>query len=282
MINPMLCRLEASASNSDKILWERKYDGARIIARVAGSDHILQSRSGKDKTDHFPELRLETALPAVIDGEIIPVDESLGFNGIQRRVNRTLDVGWAVKEYPARLVVWDILELDGHNVRNLPLVQRRNLLEKALTVTGNVGLSPVYTDGEALFLLAKQKGWEGVIGKPKDSLYVEGSRLSWTKVKTWQSGLFFACGWTAGTGARASTFGALMLMDGNRKFVGKVGTGFDDSTIRGLMAMFKPASCPWPKAPEPATWILPFPVKIQYLEYTNDGILRFPSFKGVV
>lgn len=282
MINPMLCRLTEKAVNREGMMWERKFDGARIIAGVTPGNYVLQSRSGKDKTDHFPELHLETKLPAVIDGEILPVDESLGFNGIQRRVNRTLDVSWAMKQYPAKLVLWDVLEIDGRSIRGLALEKRRELLEQLVVPTDNTELSVVYDDGEALFQKAKEEGWEGVIGKPKNSPYMEGGRLHWEKVKTWQNGIFFACGYTAGTGARQSTFGALVLMDKNRNFVGKVGTGFDESTLKALKAMFIPAPCPFQKEPEPATWIMPFPVKVRYLEYTNDGILRFPAFKGVV
>ena len=75
---------------------------------------------------------------------------------------------------------------------------------------------------------------------------------------------------------------ALVLMDAHQKYVGQVGTGMDANDIRGLMSMFVTAPCPWAREPEAATWVKPFPVKVQYLEYTNDGILRFPSLKEVM
>lgn len=90
-IKPMLCRGEAKPANNPSLIWEQKYDGARIIAFVNG-DYQLQSRSGKDKSHLFPELRLETRLSAVLDGEIIAADGK--FNGIQSRINRSNNISW--------------------------------------------------------------------------------------------------------------------------------------------------------------------------------------------
>ena len=279
-IKPMLCRGEAKPTNNPNLIWEQKYDGARIIASVNG-DYQLQSRSGKDKSHLFPELRLETRLSAVLDGEIIAADESKGFNGIQSRINRSNNISWASQQYPARLVLFDVLEIDGSNVETMPLMSRKELLSQLVKQTENVFLAPYQEDGEALFLQMVSRDLEGVIGKRKDGKYLRDKR-EWIKVKTWQTGTFFVCGYTQGTGWRESTFGALVLMDAHRKYVGQVGTGMDATDIRGLMSMFVLAPCPWAGEPEAATWVRPFPVKVQYLEYTNDGILRFPSLKGVM
>ena len=91
-----------------------------------------------------------------------------------------------------------------------------------------------------------------------------------------------AVGYTAGTGWRTSTFGALVLSDAKGNYAGEVGTGFNDETISDLAKMFSPGVCPFHHEPEPATWIKPFAIRVRYLEFTNDRVLRFPSFKGVV
>lgn len=282
MIKPMLARDEPKVFNDPNYLWERKYDGARIIAFNNNSKYRLQSRSGRDKTELFPELEIVTRLPAVLDGEIVPVDESLGFNGIQRRVNRTRDISWAQKEYPAKLMVFDIIELDGTSLEICELEKRKLALEKVLVPSENVQIAPYTPDGVSLYDTMLSQGLEGVVGKHKRGHYLQ-DRREWLKVKTWQSDTFFACGYTAGTGWRETTFGALVLTDKKGRYVGEVGTGFNNADIDTLMVRFEPTGiCPFGKEPEPATWVQPFPVRIQYLEYTNDGILRFPSFKGLV
>lgn len=185
------------------------------------------------------------------------------------------------RQYPARLVLFDVLEIEGNNVEALPLMSRKELLSQVVRPTDNVFLAPFQKDGVALFQQMVSRDLEGVIGKRKDGKYLRDKR-EWIKVKTWQTGTFFVCGYTPGTGWRESTFGALVLMNAHRKYVGQVGTGMDANDIRGLMSMFMTAPCPWAREPEAAAWVKPFPVKVQYLEYTNDGILRFPSLKEVM
>jgi bifunctional non-homologous end joining protein LigD len=278
LIKPMLCKTELKPFDDDNFIWERKYDGARIIAVVNGTEVKLFSRSGLEKTGLFPELRIETKLPAILDGEVVSGDS---FNGIQHRVNRQNGISIASKAYPATFHVFDVLETDGVSLEREPLFRRKLLLAANLKETENVQAAPFTDRGTELFEQAKQEQWEGIIGKSRNGAYAQGKRV-WKKVKLWLSGTFLAVGYTQGTGWRANLFGALVLSDTKGAYVGSVGTGFNDADIRALMRMFSPAPCPFPRDPEPATWIKPFAVKIRYMEYTNDGMLRFPSFKGVV
>lgn len=278
MIKPMLAKVELAPSDDTNYIWERKYDGARMIAIVDGKTVRLFARSGLEKTGLFPELRIETKLPkTILDGEVISGE---GFNGIQHRINRQNGVSIAAKAYPAEYHIFDMLEADGINIEKQPLARRKTLLKANLVETDNVILAPFSDKGTELFKLAREKQWEGVVGKSRTGSYLQGKR-TWLKVKIWQMGTFLVVGYTQGTGWRESTFGALVLSDARGYYVGSVGTGFDDGDIQQIKAMFSPTVCPFPREPEPATWIKPFPVKIRFMELTNDGMLRFPSFKGL-
>lgn len=276
-VKPMLAKLQNEAFVQDNFIWEQKYDGARIIAVVQDGNARLFSRSGKEKTSMFPEIKIETVKNAILDGEIISGNS---FNDMQHRFRQN-GVSQAVKEYPAKYAVFDILECSDIDLRSMSLWKRKEILKLNLKETNNVTLAPYVQDGVTLFNFMKEHQLEGVIGKPLSSPYIEGNRTNWLKVKTWQKGVFLAVGYTKGTGWRENLFGALVLSDVKGNYVGSVGTGFDDDMIKQIMNYFYPGPCPFPREPEPATWIIPFAIDVQYLEYTNDGKLRFPSFKGM-
>ncbi|MDO8671361.1 MAG: hypothetical protein Q7O66_08005 [Dehalococcoidia bacterium] len=293
-IKPMLAKDGGEVVNDPGMLFEIKYDGARSIAFADGTmkGYRLQARSGTDKTATFPEFEFNIAKPAILDGEIVSACGKSFQDGIQPRVNRDRDISMAVKAMPAKLVVFDVLEVDGNSVENLPLKDRKELLATLVTPTPTVSVAPFTDDGVALFAASRalkaigdgvyRQGEEGIVGKSKHGKYLRDKR-EWFKVKCWQIGTFMAVGYTAGTGWRTSTFGALVLADAKGKHVGEVGTGFNAEDIRNLMKMFSPTGvCPFPREPEPVTWIKPFSIKVRYLEMTNDGVLRFPSFKGIV
>jgi len=288
-IHPMLCELRSEPFNDNRHLWEIKYDGIRSITGVVDGNYSIQGRSGKDKTPMFPELNLETKVSAVLDGELVCYKEGkLIFKGIQHRANRINNVMLTSKLYPATYEVFDILMADGQNLQRLPLGERKKILEQVLIPTDNVRVAPTFDDGVALFEEMQDKHMEGVVGKLKAGTYRQGKR-EWFKVKAVQSGEFTICGYTQGTGWRASTFGALVLGEVNENgitYVGSVGTGFNEVEIGRLfqrMLALGSDPCPFGRPPEPATWIKPvIRVAIQYLEFTNDHKLRFPSYKGMI
>lgn len=290
MTKPMLCKIQEKPFNDDRYLWETKFDGIRCKAKAEVSGYALQARSGTEKTHLFPELELRTKVPAVLDGELVcyAPDGTPQFNLIQHRVNRINNIQLAIRSYPATYEVFDILEADGIDLKHLPLSKRKEMLQAVLIPTSNVKVSQFTDDGVQLFQEALQHGLEGIIGKLKAGSYQPGKR-EWLKVKTVRTDTFTVCGFTAGTGWRTSTFGAMVLAIPNGLlYVGMVGTGFDEKKLGELdrrMRSLVTGVCPmegWNNS-EPVTWIKPeMQVFIRYLEFTNDNRLRFPSFKGVV
>lgn len=291
MIKPMLCEKQAKVNGSDKFIWEVKYDGIRIIATTSdGKGTTLQARSGTDKTRLFPELDILTKKPAILDGEIVCYDENgkSQFNGIQHRANRANGIEWAMKTYPAHLVVFDVLQVGDADLQPVPLHTRKEILDALLIPTDTVKVAPYFKDGTSLYEHIKAEHMEGVVGKLLNGRYSQGKR-DWVKVKVPQLGVFVICGYTQGTGWRASTFGALVLglpTERGLLYVGSVGTGFNDAEIERICqkVFSQPViDCPFGREPEKAIWVKPeIFCMVEYLELTKDNRLRFPSYKGIV
>ncbi len=289
-IKPMLARLEAKPWNDPEWIWETKYDGVRAI--VDTKTGIIQARSGKDKTANFPEIKPRTVKPAVLDGEIVAyANGKTDFNVIQHR-GTSSDIQFRMSQYPAQYEVFDVLEVDGISVASYPLSDRKKLLQAVLVPDATVHLAPYSADGEALFASAVANKLEGVIGKKLNQGYRQDAR-EWVKVKLSQVDNFVVCGYTQGTGWRASTFGALVLGklgEDQITHVGEVGTGFNDRDIDEIytaLRLLVNNQCPFVPNPysfsQQPTWCVPnLGVVVKYLEYTNDGKLRFPAYKGII
>ena len=192
---------------------------------------------------------------------------------------------------------FDLLELDGDPKIELPLSERKAQLRKLLDgrVT-TVAYSESFDDGDALFEAARERGLEGVVAKRRDSTYKEGRRTrDWLKVKTELNEEFIVAGYTRGGGRRAGTFGSLVLAanEGSElRYVGNVGTGFDDAEIRKLLQLLEPLRRPAPPFPvEPklprvrkgdVQWVEPrLVVQVRFGEWTHDGHLRHPAYLGI-
>lgn len=287
MIKPMLAQLSPKPFNDpDKYIWEEKFDGIRAIVVVTDAGHRIFARSGTEKTLLFPELDIQTNMPCILDGEI--VSSSGSFNAIQHRANRINGIRYAVEEYPTEYRVFDVIELKGVNIRNIPLSKRKEVLGLTLRPTSNVKLTSHTPDGITLFDRMISEGKEGVIGKRLDSVYLEDKR-AWLKVKCNSVADFVIVGYTQGTGWRESTFGSLVIAKldevGKLVYVGSVGTGFTSKKIEEITNWLKGneiVSSPlgYNPEPEPVKWVNPtYLLKVRFLEYTNDGRLRFPSAK---
>ena len=274
VIYPMLCK-GGEASDDPDYIWEQKFDGARILAQVGskGSSTRLWSRSGLIKTETLPELDIKSALPAVLDGEVVSGKD---FSNIQHRINRQQDIGKSIEEYPCVYMVFDILQVEGKSLSEIQLIKRRSILQDVLQETENVLIAPYYKSGLDLLEEARLKRWEGIVGKFSYGGYRPNKR-DWIKVKLWKTDNFRVTGYTKGTGRRESTFGALVLSTFQGALVGEVGTGFTDQDLEELSKRFNIVG-----EKSFITSIEPFTVKVQYLEITEDGQLRFPSFKGVI
>jgi len=285
VIQPMLARLGERTWSEDGWIWEEKFDGIRAI--VDTSSHRIQSRSGKDKTAFFPEIRPVTTHPAVLDGEL--VGES--FNSIQHRTTDSL-IDWRIDTYPVRYEVFDVISINGNSVEHRPLSARKTMLQNLLIPDKHCAVTKYSYDGEALFQQAVEKGAEGVIGKSLTGVYEQGMRR-WTKVKCEQIDHFRICGYTNGTGKRESTFGALIVgkLDSDRlAYVGEVGTGFSEYGAEMLVQKLREletSECPFLFNPytdgKQPRWVRPeMQAVVKYLEYTNDFKLRFPAYLGLL
>ena len=277
IIKPMLCQLRGSVFNDPDYIWERKYDGVRVIASINDGSVTLQGRSGLDKTMQFPELQdiAVSVKEATLDGEIVSANGKSFQDFAQHRVNRLDDIILVSEQLPAVYVVFDLLSHDGLDITTEHFCWRRYMLEKVLVPSSIACYTKQYEDGVALYQTAVSEKWEGVVGKRLDEPYLYGKRR-WLKVKIWQEDIFTAYGYTPGRGKREGLFGALLLKDKDKE-VGEVGTGFTDSCLMSLLSGFEILD-----KLDKFVLVSPFSVRIKYLERSNSGQLRFPVFKGIV
>ena len=291
---PMLATLADDLPQGSGWLFEVKWDGYRAIARVAGGEATLTSRRGNDLTGRFSGVAraVEAAVrtpDCVLDGEVCALDERgrSSFSAMQQGKPDT----------PIVYYVFDVLEIDGKPLVDLPLVERRQRLENLLDRRSKtVRISETFEDGKALFEAAKKEGLEGVIAKRIDSRYLPGKRTrEWVKVKTHGRQEFVIAGYTKGQGRRAGRFGSLVLgvyRGGELVYVGNCGTGFSEDEIDRLLQRLRPLERkepPFsvvPKMPKvrkgDVVWVKPKLVcEVEFAEWTHDGRLRAPVYQGL-
>ena len=291
---PMLATLAEDVPRGAGWTFEVKWDGYRAIATESGGDVTLTSRNGNDLTTRFQSVAREIPKAVktpdcVLDGEVCALDESgrSSFSAMQQGKAGT----------PIVYYVFDVLEIEGEPVIDLPLVERRKLLEGLLDRRNKtVRLSETFDDGQALLEGAKQQRLEGIMAKRGDSKYLPGKRTrDWLKVKTHYEQEFVIAGYTKGTGRRASSFGSLVLgyYAGNELvYAGNVGTGFNSKEIDKLLDLLRPlhrdipSFREVPKMPKvrkgDVIWVEPKLVaEVEFAEWTHDGRLRAPAYKGL-
>lgn len=289
---PMLASLAERVPHGDGWTFEVKFDGYRAVAYIRAGECTLVSRNGNDLTGRFPDVakalvKAVKSPNAVVDGEVTRVDESgrASFSELQQ--------GSGALVYYA----FDLLELDGRPWIDEPLEERKERLRALLDArVKTVAFSESFDDGDALYRAAQERGLEGIVAKRAGSAYKPGRRSKdWLKLKTDVNDEFVIAGYTRGTGRRAGTFGALVLAvnEGNDlRYVGNVGTGFDDTEIRNLLKLLKPLhrdDSPFPVAPKmprirkgDVQWVEPRLVaQVRYGEWTHDGHLRHPAYLGL-
>jgi bifunctional non-homologous end joining protein LigD len=290
----MLATLSKELPKGDQWLYEVKWDGYRALAYVRGGEAEFWSRNDNDLTPRFPTVKraLEGAVrtpDCVLDGEICALDDD------GRATFSAMQQGKSDARYI--YVVFDVLEVEGTPVVDLPLVERRERLEQLLDRRkADIQISEGFEDGERLYEAAKQQQYEGVIAKKRDSRYKPGQRTTeWLKIKTHSRQEFVLAGYTKGQGRRAGSFGALVLgtyEGGELHYVGNVGTGFTDREITKLLKLLKPLERrdpPFAEAPQmpkvrkgDVVWVEPKLVaEVEFVEWTHDGHLRAPSYQGL-
>ncbi len=303
-IKPMLALAGRLPADEKGWAFEFKWDGVRAIVFVDGGRVRALSRNDKDLTESFPELRAVGdflgSREAILDGEIVAFDDAgrPDFGRLQQRLHLTGEgrVKARAREFAASFLAFDLLYLEGRLLLSEPYDERRRLLE-SLKLAGDSFATPrAYTDGEGseVFATAKERGLEGVVAKRRSSPYRPGQRShDWIKVKNIRTQEVVLGGWTEGKGSRQGDLGALLLgmPAGDRlKYVGKVGTGFDERERRQLLADLSPLSvdeAPFTTKIPPADAAVAHYVRpelvgeVQFSEWTRDGHLRQPSWRGV-
>ena len=270
-------------------IFERKLDGIRAVSVRRGPDDVsLWSRNDLSLNRRYPEIATALAdtadVPLAADGEIV------AFDGTATSFARLAQRGRT--HVPVFYYVFDLLWLDGHDLRALPLRTRKRLLRAALHVSDPIRFTTHRNEaGEALFAQACRQGWEGVIAKRASSPYTERRSRDWLKFKCEQGQELVIGGYTVPRGSRTE-FGALLLgyYDGDAlRYAGKVGTGFDRATLREIGAELRRRAIPQAPFADAAqirergvTWVAPELVaQVAFTEWTGSGRLRHPRFLGL-
>jgi bifunctional non-homologous end joining protein LigD len=303
-IHPMLATSVDDPFDDPEWLFEIKWDGYRAIAFIAKGKVHLVSRNQNDLTGQFPELQdlpqLVDAETAILDGEIAILDDQgrSSFSLMQQRTGirsggrRT----GSRQDIPVLYYVFDLLYLDGYDLRRVSLEERKNVLAQITHASGPLRYSDHFPHGKALFEVAKQKGLEGILAKKRASVYEERRTREWLKIKITQTVDCVIGGYTDPEGTR-SYFGSIVLGLYNQKgeliHVGQAGTGFAEAMLKSVWQALKKRETkrsPFPHGVEALRtvhWVKPELVaEIKFTEWTHEteegGMkLRAPVFLGL-
>ena len=314
-LEPMLAKNgHIPESDSEDWAYEIKWDGIRALGYADHGRWCMLSRRLEDVTPRYPELvPIGEALAdraAILDGEVVALDPEgrPRFQLIQSRMGLTSPaaIKARVAQQPVDYVIFDLLHLDGHCLRDLPYVLRRELLEE-LGLDGPRWRTPRYRHGGGAALLdaARAQGLEGIVAKRCDSPYRPGRRTGeWIKERVWRTQEFVIGGYIPGEGTRANRVGSLLVGYYDRRaselgareaqnlhFAGGVGSGLTEADIGFLtrelarrerdQSPFDVGAPTGPKA-RYAIWCEPELVcEVNWTEWTNEGTLRQPAFKGL-
>ena len=294
--SPMLATLVDEYFSDPDWIYERKLDGERCLAFRKGSSVHLKSRNKQDLNATYPEvvdaLREQSATDFIIDGEMVAFRGGVtSFERLQGRMKiddeqKARKSGIAVYYY-----VFDIVHFAGHDVSKVPLRHRKGLLRKALSFSDPLRFTTHRNeDGEKFLKEACEKGWEGLIAKDAAGEYVHSRSRKWLKFKCVNRQEFVIGGYTDPRGERIG-FGALLIgyyREGELRFAGKVGTGYDDETLESLggrLESLERKTPPFDDESLPSKgvhWVTPKLVgEVGFTEWTADGKLRHPKFLGL-
>lgn len=311
-IKPMLSTLVDEPFNNKDWVFEIKWDGVRSILFFHKTKGILelQSRNGRVLTHRYPELVDALTLPlpsssqlpinckesVILDGEIVVLDNKTGlpnFQNHQRRMN--IDYGREIeilsRQIPATYYFFDLLNIDGKNLQNLPFLERRLILSKTIKENTRIKISDFIEEvGVEVYNKTKSMGLEGLIAKNKSGKYVQGRRSKdWLKIKHIKTQDCVVIGYTRGEGNRENYFGSLLLaindVEGKLRFVGHTGSGFDFQQLRQIydkLQKIRIEKCPINYVPytnRNPVWIKPeLVVEIKFSDWTSEKVMRTPIF----
>jgi bifunctional non-homologous end joining protein LigD len=289
-VEPELATLVDAPPEGAAWIHETKYDGYRCLLAIGGGDVICYTRRGHDWTDRFASL-VEPArkLPvesALIDGEVMVLDEA-------GRSNFALIQNALKTGAPLVYVAFDLLWLDGEDLRDLPLIERKRRLRAVLGRRRNGPLRfSEHLEGRGADILERlcAAGYEGIVSKRKNAPYRSGRGQHWLKIKCTKRQEFVVGGWSPSRHGRS--FGSLLIgyfERGRLVYAGRVGTGFDEARLASLgaeLARLASAECPFEAVPRSvarsARWVEPKLVaEIDFAELTRDGLVRQGVFVGL-
>jgi bifunctional non-homologous end joining protein LigD len=294
---PQLATLSAEVPAGDEWLHELKFDGYRILAVVADGKVRLMTRNGNDWTHRFPSTAAAIARlgveGSILDGEIVSLDADgrSDFQELQNFLKRGVDSSLVY-------YLFDSPYLLGYDLTDTPLADRKQALSRILLAANRKNDGPLrYSDhirgrGEEVLEQACRANQEGVVSKRADGTYQQFRSPSWLKTKCHQRQEFVIGGYTRPEGSRVG-FGALLLghyRNGDLVYSGRVGTGFSDQSLRDLVGKLKQRNRATPPFANPPTgaevrgvrWVRPELVgEVEFTEWTDEGLLRHPSFKGL-
>jgi DNA ligase D-like protein (predicted ligase) len=294
----MLATLTDQLPAGGKWIYEPKLDGIRALIYVSGGTVRIYSRNQKLLNDAYPELveALSSAVRgnAVLDGEIVAFDEERGvtsFGRLQQRMQLRDPVRALRSQVKVYLYLFDCLYYEGIDLTGLPLLERKSVLKDIVWYADPIRLTPFRTTGAAAMLgKACTKGEEGILAKRADSPYVSARSADWLKIKCLRRQELVIGGYTAPQGSR-ERLGALLVghYDGKQlRYAGKVGTGYDRSTLELLHKRLVPlhrTTSPFSAGPVPTRdiqWVSPRLVaEVGFSEWTSAGLLRHPRFLGL-
>ncbi|HEX3831688.1 MAG TPA: DNA ligase D [Solirubrobacteraceae bacterium] len=301
-LTPMLAGAGELPHDQSQWSFEVKWDGVRAIAHIKPGRLRLESRNLNDITDGYPEVRgivRDLGMrEVVLDGELVAFDDAgrPSFERLQKRMHVTSpsSIRRLSKSTPVVYAIFDLLYLDGHSLMGLPYQERRARLEE-LGLGGPAWRVPAAHAGrgQALLEATEAQGLEGIVAKRLNSRYEPGRRTgAWIKIKHTRRQELVIAGWLPGEGRRADRIGALLMgvydENGSLRHAGRVGTGFTDRTLNDLRARLAPLQRPEspfataPKLPRNAVFVEPELVaEIEFREWTGEGVMRAPSFKGL-
>lgn len=286
--------LASPTSNPDQLIptlggrytFDIKWDGVRCLAYIDDGRVMLRNRNGVDITHRYPDIAtmLAEKYPTgqrVFDGELLCFNPETGKPEFARAAKRdaqshSTKIELISKAMPATFMAFDYLWFDGDDLRNTALAGRLALLRaEADAVFANdprLMVSQWSDDGQLLWKFVCDFGMEGLIAKDKQGVYRGRRDGGWLKLKKLHRLTAIVTGYEQGKGARAGKIGALFLAlrndQGELVPIGKVGTGLKDADHAPMLDILSKPGCM-------------FLAEVEYMEFTKDGILRFPSFKGV-
>ncbi len=303
----MLARTADAPFSRDGWLFELKYDGYRMVVGLDDGQALLRYRNGGDATEIYPDLVPALAsLPyrsLVLDGEVVVLAEDgrPSFSRLTKRarLSRAPEIRTAMLQHPATYFVFDLLELDGYDLRGLPLSERKGILSRVVPPRGPVRYAEhIERQGTELFEQVRRMGLEGLMAKRGDAKYRAGRSDHWLKIRADRNADLVIVGFAHGKGSRTS-LGALLVAvhhQGELVYLGRVGSGLREREVKDLhrqLLELRIDSAPPPvqlpesgtqrhaniPKPEDTVWVQPELVcEVRFKEVTPDGLLRHPVF----